>query len=334
MKNRSLVVSTAIAVVLGIAFLVVTTGGGTARGQVEVDSGSYGCELPTETPTDPQPQCATDTATPTPTKTETPINTPTPTPTRTATPTNAPTPTPTKTETPTNTPTPTPTKTATPTNTLTPTPTKTYTPTATPECLVPKPLDIVLVIDRSGSMGQESGCTGTPCRTRIEWAKLAADNLVDSLAGTGGSLSPHRVAVVSFAGSSTATLNLALNAGTTAAAAHAAIDSITTGGSTYIAPALTSATDQLNTLGRADAKKSSSCYPMAGTGLIRGRPQTPPRAGPTRLAPLVPCTPRPTRSTRSASARMERRFGPRRGPASADRQTLRGLPRRELHPCD
>jgi Mg-chelatase subunit ChlD len=61
--------------------------------------------------------------------------------------------------------------------------------------------------------------------------------------------------VISFAGSGTATLQRALGGGTTASAVHSAINSITTGGSTYIAPALTAATDQLNTLGRADAKK-------------------------------------------------------------------------------
>jgi Mg-chelatase subunit ChlD len=113
-------------------------------------------------------------------------------------------------------------------------------------------LDIVLVIDRSGSMGKAPLSGG---QFRIYWAKLAADNLVDQLAGPGGSLSPHRVAVISFAGDATATLHLALNAGTTAAAVKSAINSITTGGSTYIAPALTKATDQLHTFGRADAQK-------------------------------------------------------------------------------
>ena len=163
MKNRPLVILTALAVVLGIAFLVATTGGGTARGQVQVGSGSYGCEpvLTLPTPTD----------TPTPTPTITPRRR-RPRPRRRQTrqrprrlrprrrqarqrrrrlrlrrrQTRH---------------TPTPTKTATPTNTLTPTPTKTATPTATPECLVPKPLDIVLVIDRSGSMGKRAAAPGS-----------------------------------------------------------------------------------------------------------------------------------------------------------------------------
>jgi Mg-chelatase subunit ChlD len=114
------------------------------------------------------------------------------------------------------------------------------------------PLDIVLVIDRSGSMDDPPYSGG---HDRIYWAKLAANNLVDQLAGDDDNLEPHRVSVISFAGQSTATLHLALDAGTTASAVHSAIDSITAGGSTYIAPALTAATDQLNTLGRADAKK-------------------------------------------------------------------------------
>ena len=62
--------------------------------------------------------------------------------------------------------------------------------------------------------------------------------------------------MISFAGDTTATLNLALNAGTTASAVHSAINSITTGGSTYIAPALTAATNQLTTLGRPTATKA------------------------------------------------------------------------------
>ena len=126
------------------------------------------------------------------------------------------------------------------------------TPTPPPQCLVPVPLDIVLVIDRSGSMDDPPLSGG---HDRIYWAKLAANNLVDELAGSDDSLSPHRVSVISFAGSSTATLHLALDAGTSASGAHSAINSIAVAGSTYIAPGLTAATNQLNTLGRADATK-------------------------------------------------------------------------------
>jgi Mg-chelatase subunit ChlD len=120
------------------------------------------------------------------------------------------------------------------------------------------PTDVVLVIDRSGSMGKPPLSGG---QFRIYWAKLAANNFVDQLAGDADDLGAYRVSVISFAGDATATLHLSLDGGTTASAVHAAIDSITTtpapgsSTSTYIAPALTTATDQLNTLGRADATK-------------------------------------------------------------------------------
>src|SRR4030042_4479789 len=83
------------------------------------------------------------------------------------------------------------------------------TPTATPECLMPVPLDVVLVIDRSGSMDDLPD-------NRIYWAKLAANNLVDDLANGDDDLGPHRVSVISFDGEITATLHLALNLGTSA----------------------------------------------------------------------------------------------------------------------
>src|SRR4030042_1843680 len=83
------------------------------------------------------------------------------------------------------------------------------TPTPTPECLVPVPLDVVLVIDRSGSMDDLPD-------NRIYWAKLAANNLVDDLANGDDDLGPDRAAVISFDGEITATLHLALNLGTSA----------------------------------------------------------------------------------------------------------------------
>jgi Mg-chelatase subunit ChlD len=118
-------------------------------------------------------------------------------------------------------------------------------------CTEPVPLDIVIIIDRSGSMGaSESGG-----HERIYYAKLAADNLVDSLTSTGDSLLPHRIALITFDGDAAEPVNLALNAVTTANDVKLAIDAIPTGGTTYIGPALTAATDQLTTLGRPNAKK-------------------------------------------------------------------------------
>ncbi len=40
------------------------------------------------------------------------------------------------------------------------------TPTPAPECLVPADLDVVIVIDKTGSMLQETGG-----KTRLQWAK-------------------------------------------------------------------------------------------------------------------------------------------------------------------
>ena len=136
---------------------------------------------PTPTPT------RTQTPTKTPTRTQTPTKTPTNTPTISTTPTNTPTrtqtPTNTQTSTNTQTPTNTQTRTQTPTNTSTNTQTPTQTPTQTEPrgevvygyncpcdtlvvngqyksialcrqvCSCDKPLDLVLVIDDSGSIG-------------------------------------------------------------------------------------------------------------------------------------------------------------------------------------
>ena len=61
--------------------------------------------------------------------------------------------------------------------------------------------DVVIVIDNSSSMGTLSPTSGTPPKTRIEWAKLAANELLDSLAAARGD---HQVGVVKYAGNATA----------------------------------------------------------------------------------------------------------------------------------
>ena len=60
--------------------------------------------------------------------------------------------------------------------------------------------DVVIVIDNSSSMGSLSPTSGIPPKTRIEWAKLAANELLDSLSAARGD---HQVGVVKYAGNAT-----------------------------------------------------------------------------------------------------------------------------------
>ncbi len=62
-----------------------------------------------------------------------------------------------------------------------------------------KPLDVELIIDRSGSMGETQWATDG--HVRLYWAKLAADGLVDSLdanGGVGGGSNLHHVGLTKF----------------------------------------------------------------------------------------------------------------------------------------
>ncbi len=61
--------------------------------------------------------------------------------------------------------------------------------------------DVVIVIDNSSSMGTLSPTSGTPPKTRIEWAKQAANELLDSLEAARGT---HHVGVVKYAGNASA----------------------------------------------------------------------------------------------------------------------------------
>ena len=121
------------------------------------------------------------------------------------------------------------------------------TPTPPPQCLVPADLDVSIVIDRTGSMG--TNYSGTPPETRLYWAKLAAITLVDGMAGgpLSHSLGAHHVEVITFDGADPPTRVIAFTGD--ADAVRAAINAITTPPSevdTYIAPALTMATGDLN----------------------------------------------------------------------------------------
>ncbi len=90
------------------------------------------------------------------------------------------------------------------------------------------PLDVELIIDRSGSMQSEKSDN----QTRIYWAKQAANQLITDLDGNGGvgSGGIHEVGITTFGGV-TATTNVALG-GTSASALHTAVNGIAAAGNT------------------------------------------------------------------------------------------------------
>ncbi len=94
------------------------------------------------------------------------------------------------------------------------------------------PLDVELVIDRSGSMGETQNASGTPPQVRMFYAKAAAHDLVNTLnseGGVGGS-GRHHVGLSSF-GNDNATTNVALGT-SSAATVGSAIDGLTANGDT------------------------------------------------------------------------------------------------------
>ena len=94
-----------------------------------------------------------------------------------------------------------------------------------------KPLDVVFIIDRSGSMGQVEWITDG--QVRLYWAKNAADGLVDSLqstGGVGGGSNLHHVGLSRF-GNNTAEVDLALGT-SSAATVKANINALTSAGNT------------------------------------------------------------------------------------------------------
>lgn len=109
--------------------------------------------------------------------------------------------------------------------------------TAAPD-IVTNPTDMVLVLDRSGSM------TGSPlanmkagAKTFIDIIEEATDGAKDGVIGSGS-----RIGVVSFA--DTATVNAPLS--TSVASLKAAVDSLTAGGTTNHADAFTKAIQQFD----------------------------------------------------------------------------------------
>ena len=90
-----------------------------------------------------------------------------------------------------------------------------------------RPIDLVLVIDRSGSMATAEGA-----HTRSGWAKLAAKDLVDNFDANGGvgAAGIHQIGVSSFGGT-TSSRNIQLGT-SNAAAIKAAIDGVGASGGT------------------------------------------------------------------------------------------------------
>jgi Mg-chelatase subunit ChlD len=72
-----------------------------------------------------------------------------------------------------------------------------------------RPLDVVIVIDRSRSMNNQDTASGNPPHTREYFAKAAAVDLVNSLDAHGGVGDRHHVGLTSYGGT-TATVNVAL----------------------------------------------------------------------------------------------------------------------------
>jgi uncharacterized repeat protein (TIGR01451 family) len=90
------------------------------------------------------------------------------------------------------------------------------------------PLDVELILDNSGSMGDNESAG----HSRMYWAQQAADQLVDSLDSTGGvgASGIHHVGVTRFSGT-TSTTPLSLG-GSDAAAVKGAIDALVANGNT------------------------------------------------------------------------------------------------------
>jgi uncharacterized repeat protein (TIGR01451 family) len=110
-----------------------------------------------------------------------------------------------------------------------------------------RPLDVELVIDRSGSMDEDETATGTPPQTRIFYAKQAATGLVSDLdanGGVGGS-GLHMVGITRY-GNGGSNVVSALSAGNNATNVNAAINGLSADGNTPLRQGMaTAAADML-----------------------------------------------------------------------------------------
>lgn len=142
--------------------------------------------------------------------------------------------------------------------------------TAAPD-IVANPTDIVLVLDRSGSM------TGTPLASMKDGAKTFIDIIAEATGGSqSGSIgSGSRIAIVSFADSATADTQLI----TSVDALKGAVDALTAGGNTPTTPPPSPRPHSFWTPLRPKAG-SSYCSPMGKPPSARRRPLWPPPPGP------------------------------------------------------
>ncbi len=116
------------------------------------------------------------------------------------------------------------------------------------------PLDVVITFDNSTSMGTASPLTGSPAKTRIAWAKQAADQLVDALDANGGVGADHHVGIVQYSGT-TATQLKALGTSNKSSVEGAYAGLAGNGGNTPLAKGLDKAADTMDAGARSGAKQ-------------------------------------------------------------------------------
>ncbi len=104
-----------------------------------------------------------------------------------------------------------------------------------------RPLDVVMIIDRSGSMGTSQGA-----HTRLGWAKLAATNFVDALDTHGGvnGSGLHQVGLTSYGGAS-ATVDHSMGS-SNASTLDAAINGLTANGVTPLRQGMAAGTGDMS----------------------------------------------------------------------------------------
>ena len=116
------------------------------------------------------------------------------------------------------------------------------------------PLDVVITFDNSTSMGTASPLTGSPAKTRIAWAKQAADQLVNALDANGGVGADHHVGIVQYSGT-TATQLKALGTSDKSSVEGAYAGLAGNGGNTPLAKGLDKAADVMDAGARSGAKQ-------------------------------------------------------------------------------